>query len=211
MLQLGYKASAEQFGPRALLEFAVHAEQCGFDSVAVSDHFHPWRHTDGHAPQAFVWLGALCERTRRVRLGTSVTTPTFRYHPAVVAQAAATLALLSGDRFFLGVGTGESMNEVPALGIAWPGFKERFARLAEAIAAVPPEYRAVSRVHEVCVGKAKESPLPCSVHIPTIFDVDDPEGSGGDHYRGGEDYNAVIMGWVRERLHDPLPSLATAR
>ncbi|HWP28802.1 MAG TPA: glucose-6-phosphate dehydrogenase (coenzyme-F420) [Chloroflexota bacterium] len=134
MLQLGYKASAEQFGPRALLEFAVHAEQCGFDSVAVSDHFHPWRHTDGHAPQAFVWLGALCERTRRVRLGTSVTTPTFRYHPAVVAQAAATLALLSGDRFFLGVGTGESMNEVPALGITWPSFKERFARLAEAIA-----------------------------------------------------------------------------
>ena len=85
MLRLGYKASAEQFGPRTLLDFAVAAEERGFDSVFVSDHFQPWRHSDGHAPFAFAWLAATGERTRRVALGTSVATPTFRYHPAVVA------------------------------------------------------------------------------------------------------------------------------
>ncbi len=136
MLQLGYKASAEQFGPRDLLEFAVHAETLGFDSVAISDHFQPWAHSTGHAPNAFVWLGALCERTARVRIGTSVLTPTFRYHPSVVAQAAGTLGLLSNGRFFLGVGSGESLNEVAPLGIEWPGFRERAGRLREAVALI---------------------------------------------------------------------------
>ena len=133
MIKLGYKASAEQFAPRPLVEFAVAAEATGFDSVVVSDHFQPWRHTDGHAPFSFAWLAALGERTKRVTLGTSVVTPTFRYHPAIVAQAMATLASLYPDRVLLGVGTGESMNEVPVLGIEWPDFKERFGRLKEAI------------------------------------------------------------------------------
>ena len=132
-LQLGYKASAEQFGPQELLEFGVHAERCGFDSVLVSDHFQPWRHTGGHAPFSLSWLAALGARTERVQLGTSVLTPTFRYHPAVVAQAMGTLGCLFSGRVLLGVGTGESLNEVPPLGIAWPEFKERFARLREAI------------------------------------------------------------------------------
>jgi coenzyme F420-dependent glucose-6-phosphate dehydrogenase len=133
MLTLGYKASAEQFAPRDLLEFSVIAEECGFDSVVVSDHYQPWRHTDGHAPFSFAWLAALGERTSKVRLGTSVVTPTFRYHPAIVAQAIATLGCLYPGRVLLGVGTGESMNEVPVLGIEWPGFKERFGRLREAM------------------------------------------------------------------------------
>jgi coenzyme F420-dependent glucose-6-phosphate dehydrogenase len=132
-LKLGYKASAEQFGPRALLDFAVEAERQGFDSVFVSDHYQPWRHTDGHAPFAFAWLAALGERTARIHLGTSVVTPTFRYHPAIVAQAMATIACLNPGRVSLGVGTGESMNEVPVLDIQWPEFKERFGRLKEAI------------------------------------------------------------------------------
>src|SRR5947207_7437677 len=132
-LRLGYKASAEQFGPVELLDFSVHAEEVGFDSVVVSDHFQPWRHTDGHAPFSFAWLAALAERTSGVRLGTSVVTPTFRYHPAIVAQAMATLDQLAPGRVFLGVGTGESMNEIPVLGIEWPGFKERFGRLREAV------------------------------------------------------------------------------
>jgi coenzyme F420-dependent glucose-6-phosphate dehydrogenase len=133
VIKLGYKASAEQFAPRPLLDFAVAAEAKGFDSVVVSDHFQPWKHTDGHAPFSFAWLAALGERTRRVTLGTSVVTPTFRYHPAIVAQAMATLASLYPERVLLGVGTGESMNEVPVLGIEWPDFKERFGRLKEAI------------------------------------------------------------------------------
>jgi len=132
-LTLGYKASAEQFAPRELLEFSVHAEECGFDSVVVSDHFQPWRHTDGHAPFSFAWLAALGERTTGVRLGTSVVTPTFRYHPAIVAQAMATLDQLAPGRVLLGVGTGESLNEVPVLDIEWPAFKERFGRLREAV------------------------------------------------------------------------------
>jgi coenzyme F420-dependent glucose-6-phosphate dehydrogenase len=133
MLRLGYKASAEQFGPRQLLDFAVHAEAIGFDSIMVSDHFQPWRHTDGHAPFSFAWLAALGERTSRAIIGTSVVTPTFRYHPAVVAQAIGTLGALYPGRVLLGVGTGESLNEVPATGMAWPPFKKRFARLREAI------------------------------------------------------------------------------
>ena len=132
-LKLGYKASAEQFGPRELLEFGVYAEECGFDSVVVSDHFQPWRHTDGHAPYSFVWIAALGERTKRVQLGTSVVTPTFRYHPAIVAQTMGTLENLFPGRVMLGIGTGESLNEVPVLGIEWPGFKERFGRLKESI------------------------------------------------------------------------------
>jgi coenzyme F420-dependent glucose-6-phosphate dehydrogenase len=133
MLNLGYKASAEQFPPRQLLDFAIHAEAVGFDSIMVSDHFQPWRHTDGHAPFSFAWLGALGECTSRAIIGTSVVTPTFRYHPAIVAQAIGTLGALYPGRVILGVGTGESLNEVPATGMPWPPFKERFARLREAI------------------------------------------------------------------------------
>ena len=133
MLKLGYKASAEQFGPRDLLEFAVRAEAAGFDSVMVSDHFQPWRHNDGHAPYSFAWLAALGERTSTITLGTSVVTPTFRYHPSIVAQAMGTLGALNPGRVMLGVGTGESLNEVPAIGVEWPKFKERFGRLKEAM------------------------------------------------------------------------------
>src|ERR1700676_1646154 len=131
-MELGYKASAEQFDPRTLLEYSVLAEELGFDSVFISDHLQPWRHNGGHAPFAFSWMGALCERTERVLIGTSVLTPTFRYHPAVVAQAFATLACLAPGRIVLGVGTGEALNEV-ALGTRWPDPKERFARLKEAL------------------------------------------------------------------------------
>ena len=133
MLKLGYKASAEQFGPRDLLEFSVHAEQAGFDSIMVSDHFQPWRHTGGHAPYSFAWLGALGERTSRAMIGTSVVTPTFRYHPSIVAQAMGTLGAMYPGRVMLGVGTGESLNEVPSTGCEWPAFRERFRRLKESI------------------------------------------------------------------------------
>jgi coenzyme F420-dependent glucose-6-phosphate dehydrogenase len=133
MLKLGYKASAEQFDPRTLLEFSVIAEEVGFDSVWVSDHFQPWRHNDGHAPFSLAWMAALGERTSRVTIGTSVATPTFRYHPSIMAQAFGTLGCLAPGRIILGVGTGESLNETPATGLEWPGFKERFGRLRESI------------------------------------------------------------------------------
>jgi coenzyme F420-dependent glucose-6-phosphate dehydrogenase len=132
-VRVGYKASAEQFGPRKLVDFAVRAEQVGLDSVMVSDHFLPWRLEGGHAPFALSWLAAVGERTERVQLGTSVLTPTFRYNPAVIAQAFATLAVLYPGRIVLGVGTGEALNEIAVSGRDWPEFKERFARLREAV------------------------------------------------------------------------------
>jgi coenzyme F420-dependent glucose-6-phosphate dehydrogenase len=132
-LRIGYKASAEQFGPRALVEFAVQAEDLGFDSVMISDHFQPWRHNGGHAPFSLSWLSAVGERTSRIMLGTSVMTATFRYNPAVVAQAFGTLGCLYPGRIMLGIGTGEALNEVAVSGIEWPAFKERFARLREAV------------------------------------------------------------------------------
>jgi coenzyme F420-dependent glucose-6-phosphate dehydrogenase len=132
-VRFGYKASAEQFGPRELIDYSVLAEQAGFEIVALSDHFQPWRHHSGHSPSALALLGALGERLDKAVIGTSVLTPTMRYHPSIVAQAFATLACLRPGRVFLGVGSGEAMNETPATGMPWPGAKERRMRLAEAV------------------------------------------------------------------------------
>jgi coenzyme F420-dependent glucose-6-phosphate dehydrogenase len=132
-IRWGYKASAEQFAPRELLDYSVLAERAGFEIIAVSDHFQPWRHHGGHSPFALTWLGALGERLEQATIGTSVLTPTLRYHPSIVAQAFATLACLRPGRVFLGVGSGEAMNETPATGAEWPGAKERRMRLAEAV------------------------------------------------------------------------------
>jgi coenzyme F420-dependent glucose-6-phosphate dehydrogenase len=133
-LKLGLKASAEQFDPRELVEIAVLAEEHGLDSVTVSDHFQPWRHNGGHAPFSLAWMAAVGERTERVQIGTSVMTPTFRYNPAVIAQAFASMGCMYPGRIMLGVGTGEALNEY-ATGFQgeWPEFKERFARLRESI------------------------------------------------------------------------------
>jgi coenzyme F420-dependent glucose-6-phosphate dehydrogenase len=131
-LRFGYKASSEQFGPTELMEFAVLAEEMGFDSVFLSDHLQPWMHDGGHAPAALPWLGALGARTSTITIGTSVLTPTFRYHPGVIAQAFATLGVMYPGRVILGVGTGEALNEV-TLGLDWPEPSERFHRLKEAI------------------------------------------------------------------------------
>ena len=144
MLKLGYKASAEQFAPSALLEFGLLSEQAGFDSCFVSDHFQPWKHTDGHAPNSLVWLGALGARTRRVVIGTSVLTPSFRYHPSIVAQAFATLGSMYPGRVILGLGTGEGLNEAPK----WcslkkmpskPSSSSRFQRWTSAFHAPQPK------------------------------------------------------------------------
>ncbi|MDO5712496.1 MAG: glucose-6-phosphate dehydrogenase (coenzyme-F420) [Micrococcales bacterium] len=134
-LRIGYKASCEQFGPGELAGYAIRAEQLGFDSAFIADHFQPWRHTGGHAPASIPWLAEVAARTDRIVLGTSVLTPTFRYNPAVIAQSFATMACLHPGRFILGVGTGEALNEVAVGSVqgGWPEFKERFARLREAV------------------------------------------------------------------------------
>ena len=135
-IKLGYKASAEQFGPQQLLRYGILAEEIGLDSVLISDHFQPWQHDGGHAPFALAWLAALGARTERIELGTSVLTPTFRYNPAVIAQAFGTLGCLFPGRVLLGVGSGEALNELAVADLQWPKFGPRFARLREAITVI---------------------------------------------------------------------------
>ena len=133
VLKLGYKASAEQFSGNQLLDFTCQAEAAGFDSVFLSDHFQPWRHTNGHAPYSLALMGAMGAKTTRIKIGTSVLTPTFRYHPSIVAQAFGTMGTMFPGRIILGIGTGEGLNEVPAMGMEWPPMKERFARFRESV------------------------------------------------------------------------------
>ncbi|MFD9749069.1 TIGR03557 family F420-dependent LLM class oxidoreductase [[Kitasatospora] papulosa] len=110
-MQIGYKLAAEAYGPGELVRQAVMAERAGFDFVEISDHYHPWLDNQGHSPFAWTVLGAIAARTDRIGLATGVTCPTVRYHPAIIAQAAATMALLSDGRFTLGLGSGERLNE----------------------------------------------------------------------------------------------------
>lgn len=132
MTRFAYFCGHEQWQPEVLVEHAVLAEQAGFDFLVVSEHFHPWVDDTSAAGYAFSTIGAMAQATERVEISTGVTTPLFRYHPAVVAQAAATLDRLSGGRFHLGVGTGENLNEGP-LGYPFPKYAERAARMAEAL------------------------------------------------------------------------------
>jgi len=131
-VRLGYKLSSEERGPRELVRLAAMAEERGFSFALISDHFHPWTDRQGQSP--FVWsvIGGIAQATRRLELGTAVTCPTVRIHPALVAQAAATCALLMDGRFFLGLGTGENLNE-HILGQGWPETEVRQERLLEAV------------------------------------------------------------------------------
>lgn len=131
MVSVGYTLMTEQSGPRELVGHAVAAEDAGFDFAVSSDHYFPWLDEMGHSPNAWVTLGAVARATERIGLMTYVTTPTFRYHPAVVAQQAATLQILSGDRFTLGLGSGEALNE-HVIGLGWPSADLRQERLVEA-------------------------------------------------------------------------------
>src|SRR5688572_4190069 len=119
MVEIGYALSSEEHAPNDLVRFACEAEAAGFTFALISDHYHPWIDRQGHSP--FVWtvIGGIAHATRRLRLGTGVTCPTVRYHPSIVAQAAATAAAMMPGRFFLGVGSGENLNE-HVLGQGWP-------------------------------------------------------------------------------------------
>jgi coenzyme F420-dependent glucose-6-phosphate dehydrogenase len=132
MVQLGYKLSSEEFGARALVDNARRAEEAGFSFALISDHFHPWTDAQGQSP--FVWavLGGIAQATRRLSIGTAVTCPTVRIHPAIIAQAAATAASMLEGRFIFGVGTGENLNE-HVVGRGWPSTEVRQEMLEEAI------------------------------------------------------------------------------
>ncbi len=132
MASIGYTLMTEQAGPQDLIRHAVAAEKAGFDFAVSSDHYFPWLDEMGHAPNAWVTLGAIAQATSRIGLMTYVTAPTFRYHPAVVAQQAATLQLVSDNRFTLGLGAGENLNEHIVAG-GWPAANTRQAKLVEAV------------------------------------------------------------------------------
>ncbi len=132
MTKFAYFCGHEQWQPEELVSHAVMAENAGFDMVVVSEHFHPWVDDESASGFAFSTIGAMAQATSRIEFATGVTTPLFRYHPGVVAQAAATLDRLSGGRFTLGVGTGENINEGP-LGYEFPKYAERNARMTESL------------------------------------------------------------------------------
>jgi G6PDH family F420-dependent oxidoreductase len=132
MTTFGYKLMSEEHGPAALIANARKAEAAGFAFAAISDHYFPWLAEQGHAPFAWAVLGGLAEATETLGLMTAVTCPILRYHPAIVAQAAATLGVMTGNRFTLGLGAGERLNE-HVVGAGWPGVAERHERLREAV------------------------------------------------------------------------------
>jgi coenzyme F420-dependent glucose-6-phosphate dehydrogenase len=186
MLQLGWKAGTEQYGPQELIDLAVAAEEAGFDVISASDHFHPWAEK-GQA--SFVWsvLGAIAARTSRVRLGTGVTCPILRYHPAIIAQACATVATLAPERFFLGVGTGEALNEFSATG-QYPRYDERQSELEEAIELIRALWSGEKITHKGTYYRTRQAKLytlpdaPIPLYISSM--VPESAGFAGEHGDG---------------------------
>ena len=131
-MQIGFKLMAEAYEPHELVRQAVRAEEVGFDFVEISDHYHPWLYSHGHSPFAWSMLAAAAADTERIELATGVTCPSIRYHPAIIAQAAATTQILADGRFVLGVGSGERLNE-HVIGGGWPSVDVRQAMLREAL------------------------------------------------------------------------------
>jgi len=168
--EFGYTLSSEEHGPRELVDCAVRAEQAGFDFASISDHYHPWVSAQGHSP--FVWsvLGGIAARTERMPVGIGVTCPIVRIHPAVVAQAAATTSLLFEGRFFLGLGTGEALNE-HVVGLRWPPPAVRLEMLAEAVAIIRELFEGETVEHRGSYYEVENARLfdPPAVDVPLIL------------------------------------------
>ena len=209
MTRIGYTLMTEQSGPKELVRYAVGAEQAGFDFEVSSDHYFPWLESMGHSPYAWSMLGAVAHATERVELLTYVTCPTMRYHPAVVAQKAATMGLLSDNRFLLGLGSGENLNE-HVVGAGWPNVSVRQEMLVEAIQIIRAlhEGRQTSWAGEhFRVDSAKIWDLP-DIPVPLAVAV-----SGGssiarfaplaDHLIAVEPDAELVSGWDAARSGRP--------
>jgi coenzyme F420-dependent glucose-6-phosphate dehydrogenase len=146
MTEIGYTLSSEEFGSRDLVRFAARAEEIGFSFALISDHYHPWVDRQGHSPFVWATLGGLAQATERLRVGTGVTCPLIRIHPAIVAQAAATVADMMPGRFFLGLGTGENLNE-HVTGQRWPAIDQRLEMLEEAVEVIRLLWQGGFRTH----------------------------------------------------------------
>jgi coenzyme F420-dependent glucose-6-phosphate dehydrogenase len=196
----GYTLSSEEHDPATIVANAARAEELGFDFVSMSDHFHPWIGEQGHSP--FVWavMGAIAERTTRVEVGIGVTCPIIRVHPAIVAHAAATTSLLLEGRFFLGVGTGEALNE-HILGDRWPDPEVRRAMLTEAVGVMRDLWTGATVDHRGTFYEVENARLfdPPTTPIPVIMSGFGDEatkvaGTIGDGYWGhAPDRDAITM------------------
>jgi|SRR5215207_191950 len=236
MTEFGYALSSEEHPPHALVENARKAEDLGFEFAMISDHFHPWTDRQGNSP--FVWsvIGAISHATERIRLGTGVTCPTIRIHPAIVAHAAATSAVLMEGRFVLGVGTGENLNE-HVLGDHWPAPDERIEMLEEAIAVIRQLWEGGYQTHrgkhytvenarlytlpeqpvQIAVAAAKEQAAELAGRVGDAFvntapdpeQIDQFERAGG---KGKPKYGQITVCWAKDedeaarRVHEIWPN-----
>ncbi|KAB1128824.1 TIGR03557 family F420-dependent LLM class oxidoreductase [Micromonospora sp. AMSO12t] len=233
-MRIGYKLASEGYGPQEIIRQAVRAEQAGFDFVEMSDHFHPWLDTQGHS--SFTWsvLGAVAAKTERIGLATGVTCPTVRYHPAIIAQAAATLALISDGRFTLGVGAGERLNE-HVVGQGFPSVRGRHERLREALEIIrllwQGGYHSFEGKHlhledarifdlpetppVIAVAASGRSSATMAAELGDGLFVTEPKASIVEHYRqaggGGPRYAEVPMAWATDDQQAVRAVLETSR
>ncbi|GGY86699.1 TIGR03557 family F420-dependent LLM class oxidoreductase [Streptomyces nitrosporeus] len=234
-MEIGYKLAAEAFGPAELVRQAVLAEEAGFDFVEISDHYHPWLDNQGHSPFAWTVLGSIAARTSRIGLATGVTCPTVRYHPAVIAQAAATLALLSEGRFVLGLGSGERLNEhvvgrgfpdavstrqemlreaLEIIRLLWSGgyrsYEGKHLRLEDArVFDLPEELPLIA----VAAGGREAAALAAELGDGLFATEDRPELVGHYHDAGGTGprYAEVPMAWAPDEHTAAQAALDTSR
>jgi G6PDH family F420-dependent oxidoreductase len=211
MTRFGYTLMTEQSGPKDLVNYAVSAEQVGFDFEVSSDHYFPWLAAQGHAPNAWTMLGAVAHATERVELFTYVTCPTMRYHPAVVAQQAATLQILADGRFTLGLGAGENLNE-HVIGHGWPTVEHRHEMLREAIEIIRQLFggELVSwkgeyfEVDSARIWDVPDTPVGIGVAVSGGMSVN-TFGPLGDHLIAVEPSKDLVDGWHHTRQATGLP------
>ena len=211
MTRFGYTLMTEQSGPKDLVRYAVSAENVGFDFEVSSDHYFPWLASQGHAPNAWTMLGAVAHATDRVELFTYVTCPIMRYHPAVVAQQAATLQILADGRFTLGLGAGENLNE-HVVGRGWPTVDRRHEMLREAIEIIRELFggELVSwkgqhfQVDSARLWDLPETPVPIGVAVSGKKSVE-MFAPLGDHMIAVEPKKELVDGWHHTRQATGLP------
>ncbi|MGW2623691.1 TIGR03557 family F420-dependent LLM class oxidoreductase [Micromonospora taraxaci] len=233
-MQIGYKLASEGYGPQEIIRQAVLAEQAGFDFVEMSDHYHPWLDVQGHS--SFTWsvLGAIAARTTTLRLATGVTCPTVRYHPAIIAQAAATMALVSDGRFTLGVGAGERLNE-HVVGQGFPSVRGRHERLREALEIIRLLWQGGYQSYEgrhlqledarvfdlpetppvIAVAASGEASARLAAELGGGLFATEPDASIVEHYRrahgSGPRYAEVPLAWATDEQQAVQAVLQTSR
>ncbi|MER7590985.1 TIGR03557 family F420-dependent LLM class oxidoreductase [Micromonospora sp. NPDC127501] len=233
-MQIGYKLASEGYGPQEIIRQAVLAERAGFDFVEMSDHFHPWLDAQGHS--SFTWsvLGAIAARTSTLRLATGVTCPTVRYHPAIIAQAAATMALISDGRFTLGVGAGERLNE-HVVGQGFPSVRGRHERLREALEIIRLLWQGGYQSYEgrhlqledarifdlpdtlpvIAVAASGEASARLAAELGDGLFATEPDASIVGHYRraqgAGPRYAEVPLAWATDEQQAVQAVLQTSR